>query len=85
MQSKAESKFEVACNIGSGAIISTVYWQIGVVPQLDLFGGYSAWWIAPFITVQFTIISVLRSYFWRRYFNARLIAWYRARHGDTML
>lgn len=68
-QSKLESAIETFFNIGSGFIISFLMWVLVVGPLFDIptHMGQSFW-----ITVLFTITSVLRSYVWRRYFNVRL-------------
>jgi len=64
-QSKLESRIEVTANIGSGMILSYFVWNLIVVAiehgllKLD----------DSFIIVSiFTIVSVIRSYYWRRFF-----------------
>jgi hypothetical protein len=77
MQSKTASFIEQLCNVGSGFLISFVYWQIAISEQLY-------WWryahgldfsdprVNLTVTIQFTVISVVRGYYWRRHFNGRL-------------
>jgi hypothetical protein len=65
MQSRVESAIEATLNIGSGFIISVIVWQI-----LAIHYGYDM----PLsrnleITSIFTVVSVTRSYIWRRAFN----------------
>jgi len=66
VQSKKESLIETILNIGSGFVLSWIatsyllsYWFTISVPIKDAF----------WITVIYTFISILRSYFWRRIFN----------------
>lgn len=68
-QTKLESSIETFFNIGSGFILSFLMWIFVVGPLFGIptYASQSFW-----ITVLFTITSVLRSYVWRRYFNARL-------------
>ena len=67
-QSKVESMIEAFFNIGSGFILSVIVWQIlahylGIPMPLAK---------NLFITSIFTVVSLARSYLWRRFFNARL-------------
>ena len=65
MQSKADSILESICNIGSGFIISVC---VGFVIY-PLFG-FDVQPVANMtIVFIFTLISFVRSYVWRRYFN----------------
>lgn len=55
-------------NIGSGFFVSLVLWSLVVVPVWNLpvrMGDNLA------ITLLFTVVSVIRSYVWRRIFNNR--------------
>lgn len=68
-QSRIESLIESWANIGSGFIISYLMWVFVVGPlwnlettPLDNLG----------IVTLFTVTSVIRSYVWRRWFNAKL-------------
>ena len=70
-QSRLESGIESTLNIASGFIISWLVW-VFVVPLLfasidtsDAVQSFS-------IVTVFTVTSWLRSFVWRRYFNARL-------------
>lgn len=68
-QSKLESAIETFFNIGSGFILSFLMWIFVVTPLFHIESSVAqSFWI----TTLFTITSVLRSYVWRRYFNARL-------------
>ena len=66
-QSKLESFVESCLNTATGFIVSLTFWTFVVVPV----------WHLPvsmrqnlIITVWFTVLSVARSYVWRRFFNA---------------
>lgn len=65
-QTRLESFIESSINIGSGFVVSLLFWTFVVVPM----------WHLPVsmhnnlqITGCFTILSVARSYVWRRLFN----------------
>lgn len=66
MQTKKGSAFEVFCNMATGFIVSWIltYWFFPTFFGLELSGG-EAW----SITVVYTVVSVIRSYIWRRIFN----------------
>jgi hypothetical protein len=70
MQPKKHSVMETCCNVGSGFIVSLIYWQLFVVPQVE--GQELTGWLNISITLQFTVISIVRGYVWRRYFNGLL-------------
>ena len=66
-QSKTASLIEATLNVASGFLVSLAVWVLIVVPV----------WNLPVsmaenlqITLLFTVVSVLRSYIWRRIFNA---------------
>lgn len=67
-QTKLISGIEVFCNYASGFLLSFVVWQtLAYLYGIDM----------PLhrnfvITTIFTIVSVARSYVWRRFFNAGL-------------
>ena len=68
-QSRLGSLIESILNTASGFLLSFLAWRFVVVPLLAL----------PVDNVQnlqitsfFTILSVARSYVWRRYFNGRI-------------
>lgn len=67
-QSKLESVVEATCNIGSGFILSLVVWQI-LAGIMEIPMPLSRNLV---ITSIFTVVSLTRSYLWRRYFNTRL-------------
>jgi hypothetical protein len=63
-QTKLVSAIETFCNIGSGFILSLILWQflayvLGIPMPLDT---------NVFITSCFTVLSLTRSYLWRRFF-----------------
>lgn len=65
-QSKIESRIEVAANYLSGFLIAWLTWTLLIM------GPFTWGWIVKengfAITMIFTAVSVLRSYFWRRFF-----------------
>lgn len=69
MQTRKGSVFEVTCNYVSGFIVAALTWQWVVVPMFNCGMDYSQVRNNLVITTIFTVISVLRSYFWRRLFN----------------
>ncbi len=69
MQSKTESLVEATLNTASGFIVSLlVSWAI-----YPLYGFKPSFGQLTSITVIFTVVSILRSFLWRRYFNHRII------------
>lgn len=66
MQTKTSSMVESLLNVGSGFIISLLVWSWVIVPvyNLDVDTNQNLE-----ITFIFTVVSVIRGYFWRRYFN----------------
>ena len=66
-QTKIESLIESSVNIGSGWFVSLLLWIFVVTPWMD---------IEPIlldslaVTGLFTVVSIIRSYLWRRFFNA---------------
>ena len=68
-QSKLVSGIETVLNQVSGFILSLVVWQWVVAPLF----GYEVTLLDNLgLTSIFTIVSMLRSYAWRRFFNAGL-------------
>jgi hypothetical protein len=67
LQTKAQSILEATLNIGSGFILSVIVWQI----LANYMGIPMPIGDNLFITSIFTIVSLIRSYVWRRYFNKR--------------
>lgn len=70
MQSKRESLLEQTLNIGSGFIIAWAAWKWMVAPLIEY--GYLRYDDALEITIIFTVISFIRGYLWRRFFNGLL-------------
>jgi len=66
-QSKLESFIEQVFNVGSGFVISILLWEY-VVKSMLIVG-----WITIDSTIAialiFTVVSIIRGYFWRRFFN----------------
>jgi len=65
-QSKLESKIETILNIFSGFFISVFMWAMIVAPLIKL--NVLSIDNTYIITGIFTVTSLLRSYFWRRFF-----------------
>ena len=66
MQTKKGSALEVVLNIGSGFFVAMLTWQLIAAPLY----GYEVTIVDNIgLTTIFTIVSVIRSYFWRRLFN----------------
>lgn len=68
-QSKLESLIESVINQLSGVLISLLWWSVVIVPVFNFDVNFSS---NVLITLSFTTISVIRSYLWRRFFNAGL-------------
>ncbi len=68
-QTKLESLIEAALNVLSGFLISLIFWSLVIVPifYLEVTTKDNI-----LITSLFTLISVIRSYLWRRFFNNQL-------------
>lgn len=74
MQSNKESIIETITNIGSGMILSwivTIYGLPLLIPIESVRPSE-----ALKVTCFYTIISLARSYFWRRFFNKRILKAY---------
>jgi hypothetical protein len=78
-QTRLESFVESCLNTATGFLVSLTFWTFVVVPV----------WHLPVtmhqnlvITFWFTVLSVARSYVWRRFFNARI---HRAVHKRTRI
>lgn len=67
MQSKYQSIIEQTLNVGSGFIISVLVWEY-VIKHL-IHAGVLSVDSSIWITVIFTVVSFIRGYLWRRYFN----------------
>lgn len=70
MQSRLGSLIESCLNIGSGFILAMLTWTYIIAP---LYGFTSGFVTNLQITSIYTVVSVIHSYFWRRYFNWRYI------------
>jgi len=66
IQSKLESLVEAILNTLSGFIISLLTWMFIVSP---IWGIENSFTDSLSIVGLFTVISILRSYIWRRFFN----------------
>jgi hypothetical protein len=66
MQSKLHSLLEQVLNIGSGFIISLAVWEFVIKPVWRIETNFAE---NLQITVVFTVVSLARSYAWRRAFN----------------
>lgn len=65
-QSKTSSLVEAILNQLSGFIFSLLVWAYVIVPLYD----FELNWKTNFeITIIFTVLSIARSYCWRRLFN----------------
>jgi len=65
-QSKKHSLVEQLLNVGSGWLLSLLVWTFLIAPIYNL---PTTFVDNLGITVIFTFISIIRGYFWRRYFN----------------
>lgn len=68
-QTRFVSFVEASLNTASGFIVSLLAWQFVVAP---LFGYTVTWETNLYLTGIFTVISIVRSYLWRRFFERRL-------------
>ena len=68
MQSRLGSLLEQCLNIASGFLLSLLIWQL-LGPAL---GYHVSMHDNLLITSIFTVVSIVRGYLWRRFFNARL-------------
>lgn len=66
MQSRLHSLIEQLLNIGSGFLISLCVWEFVVKPIWNIETSFVE---NLQITVLFTVVSLARSYAWRRAFN----------------
>jgi len=67
MQSKYQSILEQTLNVGSGFIISVLVWEYAIKNLIH--AGVLSVDSSIWITVIFTVVSFVRGYLWRRYFN----------------
>ena len=69
MQTRIGSATEAVLNVASGFVLSMFIWQLIANPLF----GYDVTLIENFgLTAIFTVVSVVRSYLWRRFFNKRI-------------
>lgn len=66
MQSRTRSLVEQLLNIGSGFFVSLLVWEFIVKPVWEIDTSFSE---NLSITCLFTVVSIARSYAWRRLFN----------------
>lgn len=66
MQSRLSSFIEQLLNVGSGFIVSLLFWIFVVIPVWDLQVDHVD---NLAITACFTVLSIIRGYVWRRLFN----------------
>ena len=69
-QSKLESRIEVIVNYISGFLLAWATFTWVVTPLVDF--GVIRWDNAFAITGIFTVVSILRTYYWRRFFATNL-------------
>lgn len=69
-QSKLESRIEVTVNYISGFLLAWATFTWVVTPLVDF--GVLRWDNAFAITIIFTVVSILRTYYWRRFFATNL-------------
>lgn len=69
---------EQVANVGSGFIVSLIYWTFVIIPQLEYWGELT-FERNLIITLQFTVISVVRGLVWRRLFNYLMVKNYQRR------
>lgn len=69
MQTRLQSFIEQLLNIGSGFLVSLLVWEFVVKPIWNIQTSHAE---NLQITLLFTVVSIARSYAWRRVFNHRL-------------
>ena len=76
-QSKLESAVEAVLNVGSGFVVAMLLWQFVAAPLW----GYEVTLLDNLgLTTIFTVVSVTRTYVWRRFFERRIRRRFQ-RHG----
>jgi len=65
-QSKLESLLESSVNTFSGWFISFLLWSFAIGPLFNIDTSITE---NMLITAIFTVVSIVRSYFWRRFFS----------------
>lgn len=71
MQSRKHSAIEQCLNVASGFVIALAYWHFMVTWQVE--GEELTFLLNLSITAQFTVVSFVRGYFWRRAGNWYLL------------
>jgi hypothetical protein len=66
MQTKLGSFLEVSCNVLSGLLTANLTWIYIVAPIYGFTNGKHE---ILMINLIFTVVSIIRGYFWRRLFN----------------
>ena len=66
MQTRKSSVLEAALNTASGFVVAMLVWQLLVAP---LFGYHVTLGDNFWLTLIFTVVSIVRNYVWRRIFN----------------
>lgn len=64
-QTRLESALERSTDMTSAFLISWTVYEFVIFPNVDSFSSFE-------VTAIFTIISLVRGYFWRRFFNNEL-------------
>ena len=67
-QKRVHSLIEQILNVASGFCISLIVWTAWVVPAYDVEVTMTD---NLAVTTVFTLVSIIRGYCWRRYFNYR--------------
>ena len=76
-QSKLESAVEAVLNVGSGFVVAMLLWQFVAAPLW----GYEVTLLDNLgLTTIFTVVSAVRTYVWRRFFERRIRRRFQ-RHG----
>ena len=71
-QTKGRSLTEVVCNTVTGLVVAYFVWNYVILPYAvsqswDM--NVLVWWQVFMVNIVFTVVSVVRGYFWRRLFN----------------
>lgn len=74
-QTKLESLFEKLCSVASGFVMALAIWEYVIRPLVH--SGVLSVDNSLTITLIFTVVSIIRGYFWRRFFNAGLHKWFK--------
>ena len=75
-QTRLESFIESCTTVGSGFLLAWAVWAWLVAPMIK--HGWIEYTDGFIITCIFTVVSLIRVYIWRRFFNA---GWHRVVHG----